>query len=380
MTNSEHEVVAIGDGEVAETSGGSLEGAMRVQDSDAVAFAAEFLKKIIRIRGVRIDRSSFLPQELRKLGLDQEVIDRALATSPVQAGVSLAQLDELAGASISFETSKAVALSFSAGLPGGFAMFATVPADITQYYVHAFRVMQKLAYFYGWQNFIADLDDVDDETLGKLAVFLGVMMGVGGASASLTSFAAHVARPAIQKQITQKALTKTVWYGPMKSTLKLIGIKVTKDSFAKTVTKAVPVAGGVISGGMTLVSLRTQSGRLKQHLRELPPPGVDAAEYRGAVIATDEEAAAGAGRLTAARENIESAAGDAASGMKGFARGAWGSANAAGSGALRRGRTIFDKSRKGERSSGASGAEAGVEEEIGEAESGDPSQQDARRS
>lgn len=105
------------------------------------------------------------------------------------------------------------------------------------------------------------------------------MMGVGGASASLTLFAAQVARPAIQRQISQKALTKTVWYGPVKSTLKLIGIKVTKDSFAKTVAKAVPLVGGVISGGMTLVSLRTQSGRLKAHLRELPPPGVDAAEY-----------------------------------------------------------------------------------------------------
>lgn len=379
MANSEHEVVAIGDGEVAEVSGGSLDEVMREQDSDAVVFAAEFLKKIIRIRGVRIERSSFLPQELRKLGLDQEVIDRALATTPVQAGISLAQLDQLASASISFETSKAAALSFSAGLPGGFAMFATVPADITQYYVHAFRVMQKLAYLYGWQNFIADLDDVDDETLGKLAVFLGVMMGVGGASASLTSFAAHVARPAIQKQITQKALTKTVWYGPVKSTLKLIGIKVTKDSFAKTVTKAVPVAGGVISGGMTLISLRTQSGRLKQHLRELPPPGVDAAEYRRAVETTDEEAAAAVGRLAAARGNIESAAGDAASGMKGVARGTWNSASVAGGGALRRGRTMFDRARKGERNSGVSSAEADFEVTIGAPEEGSPAQNDSER-
>lgn len=60
-------------------------------------------------------------------------------------GVPLAQLDGLAAASITFETSKAAALSVTAGLPGGFAMFATVPGDITQYYVHAFRVMQKLA-------------------------------------------------------------------------------------------------------------------------------------------------------------------------------------------------------------------------------------------
>lgn len=377
MENPEHDAMIFGDGdsdgEVTEACGGSLEETMHEQNSDAAAFATEFLKKIIRIRGVRIERSTFLTQELRKLDLDQEIIDRALAATPSQAGIPIAQLDELAGASISFETNKATALSFSAGLPGGFALFATVPADITQYYVHAFRVMQKLAYFYGWQDFIADLDDVDDETLGKLAVFLGVMMGVGGASASLTTFAAQVARPAVQKQITQKALTKTVWYGPVKSTLKLIGIKVTKDSFAKTVTKAIPVAGGVISGGMTLVSLRTQSGRLKQHLRELPPPGVDAAQYRRAVIAADEEEIFAARRLAAARESIESAAEGAASGMKGVARGTWSSATVAGGGVLRRGRTIFDKSRKGERKSVADRVEADIEESTCEAESGDPS-------
>ena len=34
---------------------------------------------------------------------------------------------------------------------------------------------------------------------------------------------------------------------------------------------------------MTLVALRTQSTRLQKHLRELPPPGVDAAQYLAAL-------------------------------------------------------------------------------------------------
>ena len=139
--------------------------------------------------------------------------------------------------------------------------------------------MQKVAYVYGWTSFLEDTDEIDDETLGKLAAFLGVMMGIGGASATVTTFAANVARPAIQKQITGVALTKTAWYTPMKQVLRVIGIKLTKDSFAKTVTKVVPVAGGVLSGGLTYATLRVQSGRLITHLRELPPPYVDAEEY-----------------------------------------------------------------------------------------------------
>lgn len=38
-----------------------------------------------------------------------------------------------------------------------------------------------------------------------------------------------------------------------------------------------------------MVSLRTQSGRLKKHLRELAPPGMDSATYAALVSATEPE-------------------------------------------------------------------------------------------
>src|SRR5699024_9841823 len=216
-------------------------------------------------------------------------ISRAISESPAAAGIELRMLDRIAAEAVEFETRTSTAMSFAAGLPGGFAMLGTIPGDITQFYVHAFRIMQKVAYLYGWTSFLEDTDEIDDETLAKLAAFLGVMMGVGGASATLTTFAASVARPALQKQIAGVALTKTAWYTPMKQVLRVIGIKLTKDSFAKTVTKAVPVAGGVLSGGLTYATLRVQSGRLIRHLRELPPPHVDAEEYLRLLHAADED-------------------------------------------------------------------------------------------
>lgn len=261
------------------------------QNREAEEFAKSFLKTVLRLRGVRIEREQFLRSELHKRGIAREVIDEAIATSPAAAGIDVVLLDDMVNAAIAFETRKSSALSFAAGLPGGFGLLATVPGDVTQFYVHAFRVMQKTAYVYGWQSFLEDSKEVDDETLGKLSMFLGVMLGVGGASSSLTVFAASVARPAIQKQVAGKALTKTTWYPVMKSTLRVIGVKLTKDSLAKTVTKVVPVAGGVISGGMTFVTLRGQSKRLMEHLRELPPPNVDAAEWRALVTHADAEEA-----------------------------------------------------------------------------------------
>lgn len=291
--------------------GKALSDLVSEQDEKTQKFAVEFLKKVIRLRGVQIDRDDYLRQELRKLGTDDDTISLAQETTPVQAGLAPAQLDQLAAATIAFETRKSATLSFAAGLPGGLAMLATIPSDVTQYYVHAFRIMQKLSYIYGWKDFLGGLDEIDDETLGKMSLFLGVMMGVGGASASLTAFAKQIARPALQEQIAKQALTKTAWYGPMKQTLRLIGVKMTKDSFAKGVTKIVPVAGGLISGGMTFAALNTQSTRLQRHLRELPPPGVDAAEYLAALRELDAQADE-PGTLANAQAKIKGATGEAA--------------------------------------------------------------------
>jgi hypothetical protein len=297
-----------------------LKALMDEQDSEAGQFAISFLKKVIRLRGVRIDREQFLRAELHKRGIAAAEIDRAVTENPAVAGISPIMLDEIAESAIDFETGKSTALSFAAGLPGGFGMIGTVPADITQYYVHAFRVMQKIAYIYGWRSFLNDIEDVDDETLGMLAAFLGVMMGVGGASASVSLFAVQVARPAVQKKIASVALTKTAWYLPMKQTLRLIGVQVTKQSFAKTVSKVVPVVGGVVSGGLTFVTLNTQSKRLMKHLRELPPPNVDAKSYLAAVKRADEMAPNRTKALVAAFADVNSTIKGTASSVAGQLR------------------------------------------------------------
>ena len=252
------------------------------EGQEASVYAVFFLKKLVRIRGVRISREDFLRQELRKLHLSDAEIECAIASNPLSAGVSRKLLDKLANDAISFETKKSTALSFAAGIPGGFAMLGTVPADLAQYYVHSLRIMQKLAYLYGWKEFLTDLDDIDDETIAQMGLFFGVMLGVAGAAESMRDFARMIVAPAIEKRVARKALMKGTWYPVVKKSLKVIGISVTKQGFTKTMSKILPLIGGVISGGMTFVSLQTQANRLRQHLRQLPPPGLDAAEWKQA--------------------------------------------------------------------------------------------------
>ena len=248
------------------------------QQSEAEQRALEFLAKVVRVPGVRINREEFLRQELRKLHMSDDAIERAIDSNPLLAGVALTQIDRLADEAISYETNKSAAISFVAGIPGGFAMLGTIPADLMQYYVHALRIMQKLAYLYGWSELIPDDRDADNDTIGVLAVFFGVMLGVGGAAQSLTAFARVAAKTAYQNHATKRALMSITWYPVVKHSLRLIGINISKNSVAKGVSKLVPIIGGFVSSGLTFMALQSQSTLLKEHLREIPPPGVDADE------------------------------------------------------------------------------------------------------
>ena len=241
--------------------------------------ALEFLAKVVRVPGVRVNREEFLRQELRKLRMDDDAIARAIDSNPLLAGVALTEIDRLAEEAISYETNKSAAISFVAGIPGGFAMLGTIPADLMQYYVHALRIMQKLAYLYGWGELLPDGRETDDDTLGVLAVFFGVMLGVGGAAQSLTAFARVAAKTAYQNHATKRALMSITWYPVVKHSLRLIGINITKSTAAKGFSKIVPVIGGFVSSGLTFMALQSQSALLKEHLREIPPPGVDVDEW-----------------------------------------------------------------------------------------------------
>lgn len=118
---------------------------------------AELMEGIIRqavaIPGIAIDRDKWLEKEL-KVYCPQSVIDEAVATSPFEVGVPQEIMDKIATKAIRFETSKASSISFAAGLPGGFALLATIPTDMAQYYAHIIRIEQKLAYAYGWGFFL----------------------------------------------------------------------------------------------------------------------------------------------------------------------------------------------------------------------------------
>ena len=241
------------------------------QISENESFAFAFLKKALRFKLARVDRDHFLRSQLSQAGVAPETIAIALREGTTAADIPPAVLDKIANSSINFETRNSSSMSFAAGMGGAATLAVALPGDVTQYYIHAFRIMQKLAYVYGWKDFIREADEVTDEVLGQFLMLLGVMMGVGGANNALRAFAAQVA-PKMGRRVANQALTKTAWYPVAKQVLKQVGVKLTKDMTGKAVQKSIPVVGAFVGGSLTYVSLKNQADRLQRTLKEIPAP------------------------------------------------------------------------------------------------------------
>ncbi|TXS52723.1 hypothetical protein [Streptomyces sp. t39] len=222
-----------------------------------------------KLPGVRIDREAYLRSALARR-CSEEQIRQAIEETPAAAGIPVDLLDKVAGESIRYETAKVSALSAAAGIPGIIALPATVPADLAQYIGHMLRISQKLAYLYSWPDlFSGEGEDVDDATVSVLTLFFGVMFGTQSANAAVGKVAGMMSEQ-VAKKLPQKALTHGVVYPIVKKVAAFIGVKMTKESFAKTVSKAIPLVGAAVSGGLTLATFLPMAKRLKTHLADLP--------------------------------------------------------------------------------------------------------------
>ncbi|MCL1806121.1 MAG: EcsC family protein [Oscillospiraceae bacterium] len=232
------------------------------------------LHSAMELPGIKINRESFLRKELSRY-FEDKVIEKAIETNPAQAGISVKNLEQIAKACINYETAKVTAISAVTGIPGGLAMAAFIPADIAQFFGHIVRVLQKLAYLYGWQEiFHCDKEGLDDETSVQLTLFIGVMFGVNAANAVIAKIAKSMAIQA-EKTLARKALTQGAIYPIVKKIAKLIGIRMTRGIFAKSVGKIIPLLGAGVSGVITFVGFRPMAKQLQRYLATLPMANVD---------------------------------------------------------------------------------------------------------
>lgn len=79
----------------------------------------------VQIPGVKVNRNNFLADIFAN---ENVVISEVLDVGPIEANISQERLTTIANKLIFKRTSQSSVASFAAGIPGGLAMAATIPA------------------------------------------------------------------------------------------------------------------------------------------------------------------------------------------------------------------------------------------------------------
>jgi hypothetical protein len=225
---------------------------------------SSLLENVLKIPGARVDRLAFLEREFGKY-CDFETIKRIQDIGPGRAEVTESIMDKVAAGVIVGQAVSVSALSFVSGLPGGLAMLGTIPVDLVQYYYNLVVTAQKLAYIYGWPELEGEEPDA---LLSMLTVFIGIMTGTIIASREMQVLSKELERVVVKK-LSCIILAKVGILILAKHVAGVLGTKLFWQGYTRLAVKVVPLAGGFVSGGITLMTFIPMANNLKDELRKI---------------------------------------------------------------------------------------------------------------
>ncbi len=224
---------------------------------------------VLRTPGMKINRTEFLETQL-KAKYAQETLDKAIASSPVKAGIPLEELDQLAAVCIATEAEKADRISKDRSIPESVAIVTT--------YGFMLRTVQELLYLYGFPDLglSRESETIDAGVQNILILCIGVIYGIEGADDAIRAVAKAMGT-GMDKSLLQKALTKGAIQPFVINVGKWFATKMAKEVGAGLLKK-IPFAGGLLADtilgtGLTKLSYTTSCGQLKDVLRDTWPSG-----------------------------------------------------------------------------------------------------------
>lgn len=230
------------------------------------------MSKTLKIPGIKINRKEFLKKELKIYVDDPTLLDKIETLRPWEV-VGDEVLEKIAKSCINNITIKSSAISFAAGVSGGYAMLGTIPADILQTHCNMLILCQKLSYLYGLPDLCDEEGELIESSLELLTVYMGVAMGINLANNLLNKITIQLAKT-LPNQLAKQALTKTKWFTIIAKVAVAMGAKspagkamLTKGVFAKGFSKVIPIVGGFVSGTVTAGTMKVSGKRLLKNMK-----------------------------------------------------------------------------------------------------------------
>ena len=201
----------------------------------------------------RIDREAFLRNVLFNYKKNVSTAQQELfLENPVKA-LGITEINFIADKIINNDLWQTSALSFAAGIPGGpWGLVAAAP-DIVQNLGYYIALSQKLAYLYG-VNFQGVNEQDEEYRQSSTLLCLGFMLGVTVTETVVQKIIDNAWKKSGREFI--EYLMKTVIIKIAKNIAESLGQSLTKRSVSNILGKAVPLLGGLISGGITYAGFK----------------------------------------------------------------------------------------------------------------------------
>ncbi len=217
----------------------------------------------------RIDRESFLRNVLFNYKKNVSTAQQELfLENPVKA-LEITEINFIADKIINNDLWQTSALSFAAGIPGGpWGLVAAAP-DIVQNLGYYIALSQKLAYLYG-VNFQGVNEQEEEYRQSSTLLCLGFMLGVTGTETVVQKIIDNAWKKSGREFI--EYLMKTVIIKIAKNIAESLGQSLTKRSVSNILGKAVPLLGGLISGGITYAGFKKAALLMQKKLINFSTP------------------------------------------------------------------------------------------------------------
>lgn len=224
----------------------------------------DFLIRAAALPGIRVDRVKFLHNLLKKNYPDETWT--AIRSTPAEAGLSPETLDKLADQVIRSETVSLCGISAASGIPKGWLILVSLPADIAQYYAHMLRLVQKLDYIYGRKELVFENGKATEETRQRLLLLTGVMYGQTDAKETISTISNAVSAK-VQSKANGKVKGRILSAKPFQNVTRFVNEKV---PFGKVITSTeatiLPFGKMLASGVVSYTAFRNMAKRLKWYL------------------------------------------------------------------------------------------------------------------
>ena len=123
------------------------------------------MENSLKIPGIKVNRDEYLKDVFSSYG-DISTLSDKRPTDVFDEMI----IEKVANATINKHLLGVTSASAAAGIPGGFAMLGTIPADLAQYYYHVVVISQKLGYIYGWPDLLDEKQQFSEASRNVLTL------------------------------------------------------------------------------------------------------------------------------------------------------------------------------------------------------------------